>query len=426
MTINYPKSMIIKLSQSNLSLLIFSLITISCKKEMGKQEISYVINKPFPQGINYRNCIKPTNVSQHQMNLEVVDYYTYWKSTYLKHDLNCLPGGYYVKGEITGDPEGFIPSGCSEGLGYGMIISVLMAGEDVEAKTSFDGLFKTARGFHSANNPYLMGWVVADHPKAMGHFNSATDGDMDIAYALLLAHLQWTSEGTINYLAEAKKMITNGLKGSNMTTGYRLNLGDWADKNALETRPSDWMMDHMRAFNKLTNDPSWLKVIDNLYNVYNLFSSRYSPTSGLISDFIINEPAEPAPANYLNEFPPTDRYYYNACRVPLRIAMDYAFSGSTNAYLVSNRIVNWIDSKTKGDPSLIVTGYNLNGEAFGKDSAMVFTAPFIAAAIINNKHQEFLNNGWSIIKDKRDSYFSDTYNLLCMLFISGNWWNPDI
>ena len=38
-----------------------------------------------------------------------------------------------------------------------------------------------------------MGWVVADSKKAQGHFDSATDGDLDIAYSLLLAHKQWGS-----------------------------------------------------------------------------------------------------------------------------------------------------------------------------------------------------------------------------------------
>ena len=36
---------------------------------------------------------------------------------------------------------------------------------------------------------------------------SATDGDMDIAYSLLLANEQWGSNGKINYLKEAQLMI---------------------------------------------------------------------------------------------------------------------------------------------------------------------------------------------------------------------------
>lgn len=28
------------------------------------------------------------------------------------------------------------------------------------------------------------------------------------------------------------------------------------------------------------------------------------------------------------------------------------------------------------------------------------------------------------MKNKKESYFSDSYNLLTMLFLTGNWWKP--
>lgn len=182
--------------------------------------------KPFPQQVNYSGILKPNHVSQESLNNAVKNYYNDWKKKYLKNDLSSLPGGYYVKGEITGNPDGFRPLGTSEGQGYGMIITVLMAGHDSNAQTIYDGLFKTARAFKSSINPNLMGWVVADDKKAQGHFDSATDGDLDIAYSLLLAHKQWGSSGKINYLKEAQNMITKGIKASNVTKNNGLNLGD--------------------------------------------------------------------------------------------------------------------------------------------------------------------------------------------------------
>lgn len=201
--------------------------------------------KPFPQQVNYAGVIKPNHVTQESLNASVRSYYDNWKKKYLKNDLSSLPGGYYVKGEITGDADGFKPLGTSEGQGYGMIITVLMAGYDSNAQKIYDGLFKTARTFKSSQNPNLMGWVVADSKKAQGHFDSATDGDLDIAYSLLLAHKQWGSNGTVNYLKEAQDMITKGIKASNVTNNNRLNLGDWDSKSSLDTRPSDWMMSHL-------------------------------------------------------------------------------------------------------------------------------------------------------------------------------------
>lgn len=380
--------------------------------------------KPFPQQVSYPGIIKPSHVTQEAMNQSVSTYYDYWKKTYLKNNLTSLPGGYYVKGNITGDPDGFTALGSSEGQGYGMIITVLMAGYDANAQSIYDGLFKTARAYKSSGNPNLMGWVVADSKSAQGHFGSATDGDLDIAYSLILAHNQWGSSGTVNYLQEAKKMITDGIKASYVTDAYRLNLGDWDSKSALNTRPSDWMLSHLRAFYEVTGDETWIHVIDNLYTVYQQFSNSYSPNSGLISDFVVNNPPKPAPEWYLDEFKETNIYYYNASRVPLRIVMDYALYGDPRGKAITDKMVSWIKSKTGGIPDKIKNGYKLDGTAVGDYSTAVFVSPFISAGTSNSNNQAWVNAGWDWMKNKKEDYFSDTYNLLNMLFISGNWWKP--
>ncbi|MDA1614357.1 glycosyl hydrolase family 8 [Bacillus cereus] len=380
--------------------------------------------KPFPQQVNYAGVIKPNHVTQESLNASVRSYYDNWKKKYLKNDLSSLPGGYYVKGEITGDADGFKPLGTSEGQGYGMIITVLMAGYDSNAQKIYDGLFKTARTFKSSQNPNLMGWVVADSKKAQGHFDSATDGDLDIAYSLLLAHKQWGSNGAVNYLKEAQDMITKGIKASNVTNNSRLNLGDWDSKSSLDTRPSDWMMSHLRAFYEFTGDKTWLTVINNLYDVYTQFSNKYSPNTGLISDFVVKNPPQPAPKDFLNESEYTNAYYYNASRVPLRIVMDYAMYGEKRSKVISDKVSSWIQNKTNGNPSKIVDGYQLNGSNIGSYPTAVFVSPFIAASITNSNNQKWVNSGWDWMKNKRESYFSDSYNLLTMLFITGNWWKP--
>jgi endo-1,4-beta-D-glucanase Y len=379
--------------------------------------------KPFPQQVSYPGIIKPNHVSQTSMNTSVKSYYDYWKGKYVKNNLSSLPGGYYVKGDITGSADGFDPLGTSEGQGYGMVITALMAGYDSNARTIFDGMFKTARAFNSSVNPSLMGWVVADDINAQGHFSSATDGDLDIAYSLILAHKQWGSGGSINYLSEATSMI-NAIKSSNVTNGNRLNLGDWDAKSATNSRPSDWMLSHIRAFYDVTGDQTWINVINSLYTAYSQVSNNYASSTGLISDFIVGNPAVPAPANYLDEFPETNAYFYNASRVPLRIVMDYALYGDTRAKTIADKLTLWIKGKTCNSPSGIKAGYSLSGTALNSYSEAVFTAPFISAATTSTSNQAWVNAGWDAIKNAKSSYFSDSYNLLNLLFISGNWWKP--
>ncbi len=379
--------------------------------------------KPFPQQVSYPGIIKPNHVSQSSMNASVSSYYDYWKGKYVKNNLSSLPGGYYVKGDITGSAEGFNPLGTSEGQGFGMVITALMAGYDSNAKTVYDGMFKTARAFKSSGNSALMGWVVADSINAQGHFGSATDGDLDIAYSLVLAHNQWGSSGTINYLSEAKKMI-NAIKASNVTNGNRLNLGDWDTKTATNSRPSDWMLSHLRAFYDVTGDQTWINVINSLYTAYTQVSNSYASTTGLISDFIVDNPAKPAPEWYLDEFKETNAFYYNASRVPLRIVMDYALYGDTRSKTIADKMAVWIKGKTGNSPAGIKAGYSLSGTALNSYSEAVFTAPLISAATTSTSHQAWVNAGWDWMKNAKSSYFSDSFNLLNLLYISGNWWKP--
>ncbi len=179
-------------------------------------------NKPFPQAVSWPGCIKPNNVTQATLNSDVTAYYTYWKSQHLKQS-TVNTQRYYVKANSTGGSAEAITN--SEAHGYGMLITVLMAGYDANAKTYYDGLYRMYDSHRSVNNNNLMQWQVMPDERSR-NIGSATDGDMDIAYSLLLAHFQWGSTGAINYLDAAKKMITNGLKASYISPALRLRLAD--------------------------------------------------------------------------------------------------------------------------------------------------------------------------------------------------------
>src|SRR5213076_2333971 len=64
-----------------------------------------------------------------------------------------------------------------------------------------------------------------------GATDSATDGDLDVAFSYLLADQQWGSAGSVNYLAEAKKRIA-AVQASEIVTGTHItNLGDSASED---------------------------------------------------------------------------------------------------------------------------------------------------------------------------------------------------
>ena len=110
------------------------------------------VNRPFPQHASYTSgTIGPNNVTQQQLDDSTEAFYDRWKSRYLKND--CGPGLYYVAWDGGGSTL------CvSEGQGYGMLITAIMAGYDPDAQTYFDGLYAFYKAHPSSINPRLMAW----------------------------------------------------------------------------------------------------------------------------------------------------------------------------------------------------------------------------------------------------------------------------
>ncbi len=239
------------------------------------------VSKPFPQHTIYFNgTIKPNHISQQQLDGLTLNFYQQWKKRYIKP--GCNPDEYYVWFERKGNKQ------CvSEGQGYGMMITALMAGADPAAKSTYDGLFNYYKA-HRNNHQYLMAWAQGKSCKNLDP-SSATDGDMDIAYSLLLANAQWGSNGGINYLKEACNMIAAIMKYEINPKTFSVILSDaveYDSKDYFDMRASDFMPDHFKAFEKATHDDKWGKVITNNYRLFAYMENRYSEDAGLIPDFI--------------------------------------------------------------------------------------------------------------------------------------------
>ena len=377
----------------------------------------------FPQNLSYEDCIKPNHKSQDELNSDVKSYYTYWKNKYVKISNGGTPGGgYYVSMKGTGGDGSEITT--SEAHGYGMIIFALMAGADQQAKKYFDGMYNMFDKHRSTGNSYCMSWVIHNTEKSAHDQGSASDGDLDIAYSLLLADQQWSSEGQMKYLDDAKEMIEKGLKKSIVhPTSKRVMLGDW-DSSPYSTRSSDWMAGHFRAFRHVTQDDYWKAAADTVYNLIESLTKNYTSENGLMPDFIVGKSPKPAPENYLDEFKETDEYNWNACRYPWRITTDFAHFNTPKAKEAMVRINSFIRTKTAGNPASIKAGYFLSGEPMVDYSDAAFTAPLITSCLVDPAAQEYLNKGWEVLKDSKGGYYDDTLCLLNMLLISGNWWNP--
>ncbi len=381
---------------------------------------------PFPQHVKYTTgTIKPSTQTQTQLDASVQSFYNTWKAKYLKP--GCTTGQYYV--EYINGTEICV----SEGQGYGMVITAYMAGYDTMAKTYYDGLYRWYKANPSTVNPVLMNWQQNSKCVSDGT-DAATDGDLDIAYSLLMADKQWGSAGSINYLSEALAII-NAIKQSEVYPAVSsLQLGDWAHNDSgykNDSRPSDFMYDHLRAFYTATNDATWNNVLNECYNLIDTIQTRYSPNTGLIPDFIENCDSVPHPAKAKFLEGAEDGYYnYNSCRTPWHFGVDYLLNGDVRAKNDCNKITQWLKKTTSSNISSIRSGYKLDGSNISGNNYqdMAFMAPFTVGACVDTAHQAWLNDLWNyVVTDavSNSDYFGNTLKMLCMIVVSGNYWMPD-
>lgn len=392
-------------------------------------------NLPFPQHVRYAaGTIKPNNVTQASMDSTVTNFWSLWAQRYLK--TTGVGGQYYVAYNIEGEGDPGA-STVSEAHGYGMVLAAYLAGADPLAKTYYDGLYAYYKAHPSDNNPLLMAWEQDTSFNDMNGADSATDGDMDIAYSLLLADQQWGSGGAINYFQAATNMIYALMQSDVNRTQWTLRLGDWATSEtskgfayATATRPSDFMIDHLRSYYEATGDGRWTNVINQIYAVINTLFTNNSPNTGLIPDFVVLNGAtyQPAPANFL-ESSTDGEYGYNSCRTPWRFATDYLLRGMSGSLAEEQKMNRWIIGSAGGNANHVYPGYQLSGTALDTsytDSS--FTSPFGVNAMIEATNQAWVNSLWAWDVsggiNANDGYFGNSIKMHCLLVMSGNWWPP--
>ncbi len=387
------------------------------------------ILKPFPQHATYtKGVIKPSHKTQQQLDLDVITVYERWKKNYLTEDIG-VKGLYYIKYQ----PKPGRPVTVSEAHGYGMVTIVYMAGADPQAKGYFDGMFHFFIAHPSNGNPKMMNWQqgIRDEKVISVGGSSATDGDMDIAYALLLADKQWGSQGEINYRAEAELLI-DALSTSIVHTKYKtLKMGDWAMNEGSRvtdaTRPSDFMFQHMKAFKKATGNAIWDSVVDHTYGIVNYIFKNYSANTGLLPDFAEYQDGHFIPAiGRLLEDKNDGFYSYNSARTPWRIGTDYVTTGDVRSKAELTALNTWIRASAKDNPHNIYAGYDLEGKMTpGRDyQDLTYQAPFMVSAMIDSSNQLWLNQLWDNAVKNHNSYFGDSIALLSLITASGNWWIP--
>ncbi len=384
----------------------------------------------------YRFGIRPNHLTNAQMDDRIKAHYDEWKSR-LVVDVPTVPGGKAVKFN-----DSYIT--VSEGMGYGMLLTVLMGGYDAQAQAIFDGLLKTVRARPAysipdpAVRPYLMDWRLTSNGSstdAAGGGWNALDGDEDIAMALLMADRQWGSAGTWNYKQEGIRTI-NAMKAWNMKPDGT------AMANLRTSRTSDYMIGHFRAYALATGDNFWNTAVDRAFQLVDRMQRVYSPNAGLMPDFIVDtDTASPRPSPGGQIESQWEGFYFaNGQRNPWRWGTDYVFSGDARWKGVLTKLTNFFVKENGGTPGVpgtawepignMAVGYRLDGSRMNNEFSNPWPARGVVAGAMNGaqidaSYQSYVNACWDWLEAKWiPSYYDAELTLLSMIVASGNWWNP--
>ena len=421
-------------------------------------------------------------------NADIVELYDQWKKRYVRK----YEKGYKVKAPASG----WAPEGThTEAMGYGMLIAAMMAGcdqdevEPTDEEELFNGLLEVCLD-HKVPGTNLIDWNFytgpidepdVDDPDGK---DNASDGDMDIAYACLIAakyNNGWGEyqgcdhrrhkkvPGGIAVIAPAPKYIdvAKGIitsldnhclyNDSKFSNDVRIRPGNLYDSDGLahSSRTSDWMPDHLMQFSNVSSG-KFAAAEDNIKVMATYMQNNFSPDYGLLPDFIDNPgnndnfdadeykicPVYSVEGDIFNESKHDDEYYYNACRFPLRLAIaaeSPLYNQSSNEYEnILNKYLDGID-KLLDNPELkyIKGGYKLDGtnpadcdykeRAFG---ACAFAAAHAVEGSNQDKGSKFrTSTNWNYFtntnKDEWDiNYYKVSLSMLSALSITDNWCYP--
>src|SRR5947207_3070508 len=248
-----------------------ALVAAAVTASLAHSASAATLGHPFPFYVTYKVGVKPS-ASQSSRDAAVEKQYNSWKSTYLVH--GCASNEYYVSTKGDGDAPN--NGTVSEAQGYGMNIVPLMAGYDTNAKVEFAGLWQLVKDHRDSRG--MMQWKLDGNTckyADSGTPDGATDGDLDIGYGLILADKQWGG-----YTADALTWLGK-FYAANVAPDGHLKCED--DGPTTDSRPSDWMLDHLRTFAAYDTAHDWNKVVTKTESLIQQFTTKYSPTANLLS-----------------------------------------------------------------------------------------------------------------------------------------------
>jgi endo-1,4-beta-D-glucanase Y len=309
-----------------------------------------------------------------------------------------------------------INSSNSEGIAYGMEIAVYM-----DDQATFDKLWQYEQ-LHLGPNG-LMEWEIDPNGGTLST-GAASDGDEDMAFALVMADKKWGGKGSLpdTYLNYAKKQIDLIwqhevdhqladvlMPGDQFGGGQVINISYFAPA-------------YYRIFGQVSGKTAeWNRAVDTSYDVIEatLNQTNKNASNGLVPAWSTPAGAPMAPTGSSH---PT-HHQLDSCRTPFRLAQDYCWFGEPRALAYLQKISAFYAGVGASE---IVEGYNLDGTVF--PGASLHLAAFVGGAGVgamatpeNAKLRDdayVALAGWQSLLGG-SLYYNESWSMLSLLMMTG-------
>jgi len=309
-----------------------------------------------------------------------------------------------------------VNSSNSEGIAYGMEIAVYM-----DDQATFDKLWQYEQIHRGANG--LMEWEIGPSGSTIGG-GAASDGDEDMAFALVMADKKWGGQGSLSdtYLNHAKKVIdliwqhevdhgrNDVLKpGDQFATGEVINISYFAPA-------------YYRIFGQVTGKTAeWGRTVKATYDILEatLNAANKNASNGLVPAWSTPAGVPQAPAGSGHPI----HHQLDSCRTPFRIAQDYCWFNEPRALAYLQKISAFYAGVGAAN---IVDGYNLDGTVF--QGASLHLAAFVGGAGVGAmavpQHGKLRDEAYSLLAAWQpliggSLYYNESWSVLSLLMMTG-------
>jgi len=308
----------------------------------------------------------------------------------------------------------------SEAIGYGMLLTALMEDWD-----KFDRLLAYSKAFR-VNGTALMMWEIVHFLSGGG--GSATDADIDIAAALIIAYQKTNKQDYLNNALEIgadiykwevdenTKLILPAMNVEPMGKGHLYNISYFSlpaiKMLANYDKERDWnaVLDANIAYMKKVQDagaglwPDWSNASGSVVDPNNGSNTVLTASDG----------------SKVNSW---ESYYKETPRIPWRIAWYYHWYGDDRAKDMLNKGMSYLRSKGVNDYKDLKDFYKYDGTKEGSGSSVMMRASLCALGMGSSDNKEWLKvcNDW-ITSDYTASvaqYYSASLRLIYAMLLNG-------